>query len=358
MRRTTRARPRAGALVALAAAVALVVGGCSDTSSTTGGGAADTAGGGDAASASPSPSPSTFTGAGTGPNPVIADDFPDPDVLEVDGVYYAYGTNGNLRNIRAARSTDLVEWETLPDVLPSLPSWVIPGKTWAPEVTEVEPGRYALYFTATNFRPSLQCVGVAVASSPEGPFDVVGDAMLVCPPDEGGAIDASTFRTADGTLHLLWKNDGNCCGLDTWLQTAPLTPDGTALAGPAVKLLKQDQEWEGDLVEAPTVVERDGRLVMLYSANSYGGDQYAIGWASAPALEGPWTKAPEPLLTTDATDRAYIGPGGQDVVVGPDGEDLLVFHSWYDDVSYRGVNVLPLDWEAGEPVVRLEPDEG
>ena len=56
-------------------------------------------------------------------NPVINDDFPDPDVLEVDGVYYAYGTNGNLRNVRVARSTDLEEWELLDDALfqPSAP---------------------------------------------------------------------------------------------------------------------------------------------------------------------------------------------------------------------------------------------
>ena len=65
---------------------------------------------------------------------MIDDDFPDPDVLEVEGTYYAYGTNGNNRNVRVARSTDLVEWEVLPDAMPELPSWVIPGKTWAPEV--------------------------------------------------------------------------------------------------------------------------------------------------------------------------------------------------------------------------------
>ena len=41
------------------------------------------------------------------PNPVVDDDFPDPDVLEVDGVYYAYATEGNLneRPGRALRRT-------------------------------------------------------------------------------------------------------------------------------------------------------------------------------------------------------------------------------------------------------------
>lgn len=289
-----------------------------------------------------------------GSNPVVDDDFPDPDLLEVDGTYYAYATNGNLRNVRVASSTDLVEWTPLDDALPTLPTYVIPGKTWAPEVTEVQPGRFVLYYTATNYRPTLQCIGVAVADSPEGPFEPVGDAMLVCPEDEGGAIDASTFvdpNDPTGTRYLLWKNDGNCCGLDTWLQIAPLTPDGTALAGPATKLVQQDQEWEGNLVEAPTLVERDGTYVLLYSANDYGGPAYTIGYATASSVLGPYTKNPEPLFTTYQFDSRYVGPGGQDVVVGPDGEDRLVFHSWYGGTTYRGMNVLPLTWEDGHPVV-------
>lgn len=340
-RRRARA-PRALGAAAAVAALALL------TSCTSGGpdddGAASGPGGG---AAEPSPS-------ATGPddaNPVIDDDFPDPDVLEVDGVYYAYATNGNNQNVRVARSTDLREWEALADALPTLPSWVIPGKTWAPEVTEVEPGRYVMYLTATNFRPTFQCLAVAVADSPEGPFKVVGDAMLVCPAEEGGAIDASTFRAADGTLHLLWKNDGNCCGYDTWLYRAPLTADGAALAGEPVRMIKQDLPWEGDLIEAPTLVERDGVLTLLYSANSYGDERYAIGYATATSLDGPWEKSPEPLWSTDASDGRYIGPGGQDVVVGPDGGDHLVFHSWYGSVTYRGMNLLPLTWEDGRPVV-------
>lgn len=284
-------------------------------------------------------------------NPVIDDDFPDPDLLEVDGTWYAYATNGNARNVRVASSTDLVDWTELPDAFPTLPPWVIPGKTWAPEVTELGPGRYALYFTATSFDPAQQCIGVAVASSPEGPFETVGEGMLVCPEEEGGAIDASTFTDTDGTRYLLWKNDGNCCGLDTWLQMAPLSPDGTALAGEPVRLVQQDQPWEGNLVEAPTLVHRDGTYALLYSANDYGGAAYTIGMATAPAVTGPYTKQPDPLFASDDFDGRYVGPGGQDVVTGPDGQDVLVFHSWYGENTYRGMNVLPLAWEDGLPVV-------
>ncbi len=288
-----------------------------------------------------------------GSNPVIDRDFPDPDVLEVDGTYYAYATNTATDNVQVATSEDLQTWEVLgDDALPELPTWVIPGKTWAPEVTQIGDS-FVMYTTTTNFDPALQCIAVATADAPEGPFEVVGDEMLVCPEDEGGAIDAATFLDEDGTRYLLWKNDGNCCGLDTWLYIQPLADDGLTLTGEATRLVKQDQPWEGNLVEAPTLVERDGTYVLLYSANDYGGDAYAVGYATADSPTGPYTKAEEPLLTTDGTDGAYIGPGGQDVVVGPDGAEHLVIHDWDTGFSFRGMNVLGLSWEDGRPVVDL-----
>jgi beta-xylosidase len=305
-----------------------------------------------ASSATASASPS---GAAADGNPVLDEDFPDPDVLEVDGTYYAYATNTATANVQVATSTDLETWEPLEaDALPVLPAWVIPGKTWAPEVSRFG-DRFVMYATTTNFEPALQCIAVATADSPEGPFEVVGEEMLVCPEDEGGAIDASTFTDEDGTSYLLWKNDGNCCGFDTWLYVAPLSDDGLTLAGPATRLVKQGQPWEGNLVEAPTLVQRDGRYTLLYSANDFGGDRYAIGYATADAVTGPYTKGDEPLLSTGSSQGEYVGPGGQDVIAGPDGEDRLLFHSWYGGITYRAVNVLDLTWDDGRPTV---PDAG
>ncbi|WP_231554485.1 glycoside hydrolase family 43 protein [Arthrobacter sp. L77] len=285
------------------------------------------------------------TAAEQNPTRVLDEEFADPDILQVGDTYYAYATEGNRKNVQVATSTDLLEWEQLDaDALPELPSWIIPGKTWAPEVTEVVEGQFVLYFTSTNFEPTVQCIGVATATDPAGPFTVAGDAMLVCPEDEGGAIDASTFVTDEG-LNLVWKNDGNCCDKDTWIQTAPLTADGLSLAGPTQKLIRQDLPWEGNLVEAPTVVPRDGGYVLLYSSNDYGGRSYNVGQASAPALEGLWEKAPEPFLTSDSFggDR-YIGPGGQDLAIAPDGQAYLLFHSWDAAVTYRSMHAEPVEW--------------
>jgi beta-xylosidase len=211
-----------------------------------------------------------------------------------------------------------------------------------------------MYTTTTNFDPTMQCIAVATSDSPTGPFTATGKGMLVCPADEGGAIDASTFTDEDGSRYLLWKNDGNCCGFDTWLYIAPLTADGLSLAGKSTRLVKQDQPWEGKLVEAPTLVKRDGTYTLLYSANDYGGEHYAIGYATANSVTGPYTKGDGPLLTTDTSDGGYIGPGGQDIVVAPNGTDRLAFHSWYGGITYRAMNMLELRWEGGRPVVATD----
>lgn len=284
--------------------------------------------------------------------PVIADDFPDPDVLATDDGYYAYSTESNLQNVPVAFSEDLETWEPVGDAMPDLPSWIIPGRTWAPEVTMLSDGLYALYFTAHSFDPSAQCIGVATATDPAGPFTVQGEGMLVCDETQGGAIDATTVRV-DDVLHLVWKNDGNAVGVDTWIQTAPLAADGLSLAGEPVRLLQQDQPWEGALVEAPTIVAHPDGVTMLYSANDYGSDDYAIGYATAPSLAGPWTKHEGAWVTTASTDERILGPGGQDVVEGPDGEPRLVLHGWDSAFTYRSMYVAPLAWDGLEPVSEL-----
>lgn len=284
--------------------------------------------------------------------PVLTSDFPDPDVLEHDGVTYAYATNANLKNVQVATVTAEGVWELQPvDALPTLPGWVIPGRTWAPEVSRID-DRFVLYFTATDFASSLQCIGVAVADDPLGPFEAMGDGMLICPEDEGGAIDASVAEV-DGDLYLLWKNDGNCCGLHTWISASLLSDDGLSIVGEPIPLIRESLPWEGNLVEAPTLVQRPEGLALFYSANSYGGDLYATGFATAPSLAGPWEKSSEPLLTTALFDGEIRGPGGQDVIAHADdpNRSWLLIHGWNASYTARTPHVVELGWDGLRPII-------
>jgi beta-xylosidase len=282
---------------------------------------------------------------------VLDEDFPDPDVLQVGDTYYAFATQrtGPFGNLQLATSKDLTSWNlSSADPLPNLPSWATAGRTWAPDVSAV-PGGYVMYFAAHSVNPDLQCIGVARSAKPEGPFTPVGDKPLICPADEGGAIDPASFVDSDGSRYILWKNDGNCCQKDTWLSLQKTSPDGLRITGPRVKLVKEDQPWEGNLVEAPDLVRHGSAYTLLYSANDYSGPAYATGYATASKLTGPYRKAAQPLLTTEKT--GVIGPGGEDAITGPGGRAYVVFHGWDSARTHRALYVLPLTWQGGVPVV-------
>ncbi|WP_336922017.1 family 43 glycosylhydrolase [Aquipuribacter sp. SD81] len=300
--------------------------------------------------------------------PVLDQNFPDPDVLLVDGVYHAYATNSGGQNVQHQVSTDLETWTARPDAAPELGDWVgacsfAPGGAtdrcvWAPEVTEVD-GGYALYYTARDEASQRQCIGVSLADSPDGPFEPVGDGPLVCPtaqdpPDLGGAIDAGTY-SEDGRLYLLWKADGNCCAKPAVLFLQELSADGTTLVGEPVELLRNSAPYEGAVVEAPTLIERDGTYYLFYSANDFGGGGYRTAYATATSLEGPYTRGDAELLTTDLLQGEVRGPGGQDVVENADGSLSIVFHGWDPTYSYRAMYASDLEIVDGTPVVEVAP---
>jgi arabinan endo-1,5-alpha-L-arabinosidase len=298
--------------------------------------------------------------------PVIDANFADPDILLVGRVYHAYATNSGGQNIQHRTSTDLVHWTARPDVAPVLGDWVgecsfAPGGAtdhcvWAPEVTAVA-GGYALYYTARDKLAPRQCIGMSFSTSPNGPFVPVGSDPLVCPDgqrgttDLGGAIDASTYRE-NGQLYLLWKADGNCCQQSAIIFIQPLSADGRTLTGPPTELIRNDQRFEGAVVEAPTLVKHDGTYYLFYSSNDFGGGNYRTGYATASSVSGPYTKSDTELMTTDLFHGTVIGPGGQDVFTNTHGSTSIVFHGWDPTYSYRAMYVSDLDWSAtGVPSV-------
>jgi beta-xylosidase len=316
--------------------------------------------------AAPSPTAATEetspaeSGEETFQNPVFRHDFPDPGILRVDGIYYGYATNASGRNVQLATSPDLVDWDLQRDALPALPSWAQLGGSfvWAPEVIQIG-DTFVLYITARDKTADRQCIGVAVSDTPDGRFTPVGDAPLVCQVDEGGSIDASPFRDDDGQLYLYWKNDGNCCAMPTYLYGQPLAEDGLSLTGEPVRLVRNDEPWEGGVVEAPTMWRHDDAYYLFFSANSYAGAEYAVGYATCESPLGPCKDAEEnPILSTGFDQNPpVIGPGHQTIVVDESGDTWMVYHAWEvtsagTKASRRFLWIDRLVWEEGRPVVQ------
>ncbi|CAN5521432.1 glycoside hydrolase family 43 protein [soil metagenome] len=296
-------------------------------------------------------------------NPVLTQNFADPHVIEVDGTYYAYAT-GNLNvNLQVAVSQDLAEWERLGEALPRLPFWQPSsrGLTWAPEVAETSAG-FVMYYTGRDVQEGKQCISVAVAQDPAGTFLDESEEPFICQYDLGGSIDPHYFQDEDGTPYLLWKNDGNCCGMRTRLYIQELSDDGLELVGEPIDMgVQNDRPWEADLIEAPTLYLHDGTYYLFYSANAYNTDRYAAGYATADEVTGPYADATENPILVSADPAA--GPGGQSIIEGPDGDLWVVYHAWDSSLvgdhlgGQRSMWLDELHFEDGRAVIE-GPDEG
>ena len=285
------------------------------------------------------------------PSLVLDRDFPDPDVSKFGDTYYAYATNEG-KNLPWATAPDPDgPWSYQPtDALPSLGAWARTGRTWAPDVSQRSDGRYLLYYTAWHAASGRQCIGAALADSPGGPFAPVGTQPLVCPLEDGGAIDASSFVDSDGARYLVWKNDGNAIGATTWIHVQRVAADGLTFEGGPTQVLRNDRADEAGIIEAPVITKVGDKYVLFYSAGPYTTNQYGTSYAVASSVNGPYTKAFRFLMTTDSLDGAVGGPGGADVLRDAGG-DKLVFHG-HRDAGGRGMYVADLGWANGNPVVR------
>jgi beta-xylosidase len=308
--------------------------------------------------------------------PVYRSDFADPFVLEHRGEYLAYSTNTGGINLPMLVSRDLVTWRELRDprnpgkrhdAMPVLAPWVEKGRTWAPEVIKHR-GRWLLYYTARHKARQTQCIGVAVARDPRGPFRDNSAKPLVCQYEIGGTIDANPFRDADGRLYLYYKSDENSVRrpyTDIWGQR--LSANGLRVVGSPVPLVRNEREsWEHHVVEAPTMVRRGRAYVLLFSANHFGWEShqrlspYAMGYATCRTPLGPCVDAPNnPILYSYNDPRAgcLSGPGHQ-VVFEANQRSYIGFHAWAfgpgcrsDTKQGRYLYIAPLTWKNGKPQI-------
>lgn len=266
----------------------------------------------------------TMVSVPTYTNPVYAGDFPDPFILRLGDVYYAYATNSKDVNVQLLRSTNLADWEYIGEALERLPDWS-DGEVWAPAVL-ARGDQYVLYYTLNYRAEELQCISIAVSDKPEGPFRDTSSAPLLFQTALGGSIDASPFVDDDGTAYLLWKNNGNdySVRVSIWIQT--LSADGLELTGQPVELIYKDQLWEGPLIEGPSMIKHGDRYYLFYSANEYESAKYAVGYAVCDAVTGPCVKPQNRPFFSSAGSAA--GPGGQEFFTDPQGTLWMAYHAW------------------------------
>jgi beta-xylosidase len=329
----------------------------------------------------------TFTVPGY-QNPVYAADAPDPYVLDNGDAHHDYRafTTGNLFPL--LRSSDLVHWTSVGTAMSDRPAWVLQSgdwHPWAPNVAAVSqpcPGTsstscYVMYYVGLSARTHANCVAIATATSPGGPYvdqgPLSGDALdasgrpVGCGDDHGyGVIDPSLFVDPGDHQPYLYVSEDFACAptsssctsansvLKPTISVIPLTSDYMHAAGPRKALFSGDgRTWEATDVAAPTVegpaaMVHGGTYYLLYSGGNWR-SAYGMGYATAPSPTGPFAKAPtNPTLSPTS---AVLSPGGGDALVtGPHGGSWLMYHGRAGSYSNpRTLRVDPFSWRAAAP---------
>ena len=295
--------------------------------------------------------------------------FGDPYVLYAsDGKYYMYGTGGGAKDGFAAYSShDLVDWSPEGQVYygNTDDSWGI-GAFWAPEVYQVN-GKYYMFYSAQwRYNPTNELenflIGVAVADSPTGPFKDLTNKPLFDPGYP--IIDANVFFDDDGKVYLYYSRacykhpvESEIADLarqkgwfeeieESWIYGVEINPDFSGTVGepvlilrPPVKLDDEQAEWESRSVTSQEVNRRwtegsytfkkNETYYMMYSANHFAGENYAVGYATAKKPLGPYKKAAtNPILQKNTGEGGEVtGTGHNSIVYSPDGTEMFcVYH--------------------------------
>ena len=307
--------------------------------------------------------------------------FGDPYVLLENGKYYMYGTGGGAKNGFAAYSSvDLVTWEPEGQVYyasnangwsDSTAAW--DGAYWAPEVYKYNGNFYMFYSAQWKHNPNKELenfrIGVAVAASPTGPFvDLTKQPVF----DPGyPIIDANVLFDSTGRIYLYYSRacykhpvESEVATLakkkgwfdfieESWVYGIELKPDFSGVIGDPVILLRppvrnddKQAEWESRSVTSREVNRRwtEGSFIfknkdtyyIMYSANYFGGKNYAVGYATSKSPLGPFTKAANNPVLQKNTEKggSVTGTGHNSVVYSPDGKEMFcVYHARTDAIG-------------------------
>ncbi|MFT3702708.1 MAG: glycoside hydrolase family 43 protein [Agriterribacter sp.] len=291
----------------------------------------------------------------------------DPYILTDNGVYYLYGT-GSRNGFPGYKSTDLVHWESIGQVYTADPQKSFATDAfWAPEVYKVN-GKYYMFYSGqwrdnpTNELENFR-IGIAVADKPEGPFTDFSDKPVFDPGYP--IIDADVFFDTDGRIYLYYSR---CCYKhaveselatmakekgwykeieESWVYGVELKKDFSGVIGKPVMLLRppvsikdKQAEWESRSVTSQEVNRRwtEGSVTfrkgdtyyIMYSANNFAGQNYAVGYGVSKSPLGPFTKATNnPVLEKNTGKGGNVtGTGHNNIIYSPDGKEMFcVYHA-------------------------------
>ncbi len=286
-------------------------------------------------------------------NPVVADGQDPWVVVHGEWFYYCYSAGRDIRVRRAEKlhliggGQETVLWRA-PD------AGAYSQDVWAPEMHRIG-GRWYVYFAADDGenRNHRMYVLRSEGDDPVGPYAFVGK---VSDGSDRWAIDGTVYQKDDGGLYFIWSGWPPPPPDAPESSVPPVPPEGArgdreqnlyiammsdpvTVVGEGVLISSPALGWEKaggfGVNEGPGVLERGGRVFVIYSAGGSWTDDYCLGRLTLvgddPLAPGAWVKHGEPVF---AKTGEVFGPGHASFVrfVGSDGDgggrgDWIVYHA-------------------------------
>jgi len=269
----------------------------------------------------------------TSKNPIADGWYADPEGIVFGNKYWIFPTFSAKYEdqvfLDAFSSKDLVHWEKHNRVLDtSVIKWAKQAM-WAPSAIEKNQ-RYYLFFSANDLqRPGgpyweekdlynhYGGIGVAVADSPEGPYeDHLGVPLINEFHNDAQPIDQFVFKDVDGTYYMFYGGWRHC-------NIAILNDDFTGFVPWGDNQLFKEITPEG-YVEGPFVFRRKNSYYFMWSEGSWGDDTYKVAYAMADKVTGPYKR----IGTILESDKNIATGAGHNSVINTPNTDqwYMVYH--------------------------------
>ncbi len=313
----------------------------------------------------PTPPPSSAT---TYTNPVFKPILADPTVIKDPNseYYYAYGTEDfwstdNKNHLVAiVRSKDLVNWSYVRDAFSSKPGWKPSGGLWAPEVVNLN-GKYVMYYSYSTWGDSNPALGIAEASSPEGPFTDLGKLFNATDIGIANVIDAFYYEDGGKKYLFFGSYSGSATG---GIYGVELSADGKSVPDYNTKFKIAANDFEGTIIH-----KRGNYYYFIGSKNNCcdgASSNYQLRVGRSTSLKGPYLdKAGNNIANRGngtmmlQRNSKFAGPGHCSAIFkDKNGAAWILYHAMdvnnamIGTVNQRALMLDKVNWDAdGWPIV-------
>jgi GH43 family beta-xylosidase len=228
-------------------------------------------------------------------------------------------------------------------------------EVWAPELHFLD-GRWCVYVAADdgkNENHRMYVLSTSGANINEK-FSFVGK---ISDKSDKWAIDGSPFKFK-GKFYFIWSGWEGEQNVQQNIYIAEMDSP-ISIKSERVLISRPDYEWEkrgssNDLPtinEGPEVLQRNGKVFLIYSAAGSWSDYYCLGMLELigenPLLTSSWTKSPNPVFESN---DAVTSPGHASFI-RINKKDYIVYHSARKKGAgwNRQVNIQPFAWKNGKP---------